>query len=253
MFRHHGAGSRRLHHDLPGEVGRIALPSLWAGTVLAHQPTGDPASIGTAPPAAPTGPPATPGQPPVAFTPEQQAYVDHLVEGRLARDRAARPAAPPNLAELQEQARQFQALQASAQTDQQRAAAEALAQGTSKGRQELLPLLVAAEIRAASAGRLTAEQAAGIVAPLNPAYFQAADGTVDAAKVSAYVATLPAGPAVGGTVPGQPGPLPTVTQAAGGFLPPLGQGPSSTPPAVPGAAGNAEADRRFGKPPTRST
>ena len=241
MFRHHGAGSRRLQHDLPGEIGRITLPPLWTGTVLAHQPPGDPAPSGTTPPAQGGQPPAQ-QQPPVQQTPSfdaaQQAHIDRLVEDRLARDRAARPAAPANLAELQEQARQFQALQASAQTDQQRAAAEALAQGTTKGRQELLPLLVSAEIRAASGGRLTAEQAAGIVAPLNPAYFQAADGSVDAAKVAAYVATLPTGgPAVPGT-PGQPAPV----------FPGIGQGGNgNTPPAPRGSAGSSEADRRWGE------
>lgn len=241
MFRHHGTGSHRaLQHQLPTEVGHITLPPLWTGTVLAHQPTGDPAPTGTTPPAGPPAPPAAPPAP--SFDPAQQAYINQLVEDRLARDRAARPAAPPNLAELQTAAAELAQIKAAQGTDLERAAAEAKAAGTAAGRAELLPSLIAARIQAARPG-LTDEAAAALVAPLNATYFLGPDGAVDPAKIAGYVGTLPAG------TPGQPAaPAPGTTPPAQPFgWPSLGQGSTGAPPVVsPGAAGSAEADRRWG-------
>ena len=254
MFRHHGTGSRRaLHHDMPGETPRIALPPLWTGTVLAHQPAGDPAPAGTTPPAAPA----------VTFTPEQQAYVDQMVEGRLQRDRAARPPAPPNLAQLQQDSAELARLREQTGTDQQRAVAEATRTATAAAQAELLPQLVAAEIRAASGGSLTAEQATGIVAPLNPAYFQAPDGTVDRTKVAGYIQTLPTGgpPAATAAAGDQPGtaasapsaaqPVPTPPAAPAGPVgvwpwPALGQGQHPATPPSGKDVGRAMAAEHFG-------
>lgn len=129
--------------------------------------------------------------PPVQFTPEQQAHIDQLVEGRLARDRQSRPAAPANLAELQQKAAQLDQVLAASRTDQQRAADEAKAAGLTEGRRAVMPMLVAAELRAASGGQLTAEQVTALTAPLSPDYFVGTDGNVDPAKVSAWVGGIP--------------------------------------------------------------
>jgi hypothetical protein len=126
-----------------------------------------------------------------------------------------------------------------------------------------MPSLIAAEIRAAAGGALTAEQAAAIVAPLAPAYFLGTDGNVDAGKVRQYVAGLvpgaapPAAPAeTAGAppAPAWPGSTPPPPAPAGGppapTWPGMGQGHRGTPPPAGRDAGVAEAQRRFSKPST---
>lgn len=194
---------------------------------------------GTTPPA-PT--PGQPGTTPPAGT-FTQADVDRIVSERLARERQTNPPAPPNLAELQEQARQFQALQASAQTDQQRAAAEALAQGTQAGRAELLPALIAAEIRAASGGTVSVEDAMKTAGWLNPAAFRSEDGAVDVAKVREAVASLPG---VATQLAAPPAGQQPANQPPGGFLPPIGQGSTGGAQPDPAEEARARAHRQYG-------
>jgi hypothetical protein len=97
-----------------------------------------------------------------------------------------------------------------------------------QARAELLPQLLAAELRAASGGEITREQAQAVVAPLNPAMFLTAAGDVDLAAITAYVEPIAAG-----------------MQGLEGLRTGLGQGQQGTQPTSGRDAGLAEARRRW--------
>lgn len=90
------------------------------------------------------------------------------------------------------------------------------------------PRLVAAEFRAASAGRHTPEQLAAILGPLDTSYFLDPTGNVDTAKVATYVGSI----APVGTPPAPPAPPAPPT------WPDMGQGPrpAGTGPSVAAGA-----------------
>lgn len=83
------------------------------------------------------------------------------------------------------------ALKAKAQSPDERAAAEKLANERSAGKAEataeLAPKLVAAEIKAAAAGRITAETLAALTAGIDATKFLTPSGEVDADKVQQLV------------------------------------------------------------------
>lgn len=137
----------------------------------------------------------------------------------------------------------YEALEAASKTEQEKAIEAARADASAAGRAEMIPILLQAEFVAAAAGKLTREQAADLVAPLNPAHFLTSDGKVDTAKVSDYVGkyiTAAAPPPPGGRLPN-------------GF-PDLAQGQKAAATATGKEAGLAEAARRgFIKPPQQQT
>jgi hypothetical protein len=229
MYRHHGAGSRRI--TTPDEI-RTTLPPLWAAPWLGSQPTGDPApSPGTTPPA----------EPATAYT---QAQLDALIEQRLQRDRATRPGAPADLDTLRDKAAKYDVLSGTVETDMSRAVAEARtaaqAEAATAARDTYVPRLLSAEVRAARPD-LTAEQVGALLAPLAVSYFVGPDGQLDPAKVTAYVGTIPGGIAAPVPVPAVPDAPPAVPA-----LPPLGQGSSTVPPVSAAATGRARAHSQFG-------
>jgi hypothetical protein len=200
------------------------------------------------------GDPAGGGQPDQGggggFAPiTSQADLDRIITERLARDRQSRPAAPPDLDELRRKAALADQLEAASRTDLERAAAEARTTGQQEGRRALLPSLIAAEIRAAAGGRLTAEQVSALTAPLSSDFFLGADGQLDAARVTGWVSGIPGlgSPAgqqdQGGQQGGQQGQQ--GQQGGGTTWPEFGQGSRQTPPANDREAGLAEARRRW--------
>jgi hypothetical protein len=135
----------------------------------------------------------------------------------------------------------FNALEAASKTEAERAVetarTAALAEGQKAGRAEAVPHVIAAELRAASGGAITAEAAAKRTAYLDKTAFLGADGAIDMAKVTEYVTgeVGAAGPGTGGGG----APLPN------GF-PDLGQGPRGGAKITGKEAGLAEAKKRFG-------
>ncbi len=142
---------------------------------------------------------------------------------------------PAALAELREKADQHDALNRELMSDRDRAVLEAREAAAAEANATFAPRLVQAEFRVAAAGRVDGERLAKILEPLDLTKFLAADGSVDQARVVAYVDDV--APAV--VVPGKRnGPSP------------LGLGHYGAPAGIPGSQGAAEADRRFGKSTT---
>lgn len=137
-------------------------------------------------------------------------------------------------------------LVAASRTEQEKALeaakATALAEGRQVGAAGLVQQVIAAELRAASKGEISAESAAKRVAFLDKAMFLGADGQVDMAKVGEWVTEQVPAPAAGG----EKKKLPV------GF-PDLGQGQRGNGAKPSGKeAGLAEAEKRFGKPAAQS-
>lgn len=84
-------------------------------------------------------------------------------------------------------AKELEQLKTSMLDDQQKAVAEAKAAGVAEAAARYGSQIVAAEIRAAAAGRLEAEQVATLVDGINLAAFLTDDGDVDTDKVSAFI------------------------------------------------------------------
>jgi hypothetical protein len=80
-------------------------------------------------------------------------------------------------------------------TEHEKAVTAAAAQARAQALQETTPRLVAAEFRAATAGRLTPEQLATALEPLDMSKFLDSTGNVDTAKVAAHAAILAPAPA----------------------------------------------------------
>jgi hypothetical protein len=112
---------------------------------------------------------------------------------------------PEQIADLKTKAEQFEVLAAASQTDQERAIAEAEQNSRLLAEAQFLPRLVAAEFRAATAGRLEADRLATILEPLDLSKFLTDDGEVDTDKVTAFVDGIAP---VRGTEPQRLGPSP---------------------------------------------
>lgn len=86
---------------------------------------------------------------------------------------------------------ELEKLKQSQMSDQEKAVAQAKADAKAEARAELVaemgPKLIAAEIRAAAAGRLEDEQISTLIDGLNVAAFLTADGEVDTDKVTKFV------------------------------------------------------------------
>lgn len=162
-------------------------------------------------PAPAPAPPANDGYP--ANTPIQQmtdaqqaAYWKHY-----ARQHETTANSRGDYDTLKAKAEEFDRQQAANATEAQKAVAEAARVATEKAREAYLPQLVAAKFEVAVGSRLTAEQLAAVLEPLDLSKFVDASGNVDAVKVATFAANI------GGQQQQTPG--------APGVFPDLGQGP----------------------------
>lgn len=121
----------------------------------------------------------------------------------LARKHEDRAKANANAAKELEQLRQ------QSMSDQEKAVAEAKAEGRAEAMAAAMGKLAAAEIRAAAAARLSAEQLEVLIEATNLAVFVGEDGEIDRDKIQRFVDGI--------------APLPTEETAPPGF-PDLGQG-----------------------------
>lgn len=141
---------------------------------------------------------------------------------------------PEQLTALREQAARAEALDYELSSDREKAVTDAKRTAEQESAAKYVPQLVRAEFRAAVAGRIPADQVQSWiennVGVLDTSKFLGADGSVDTAKVTAYVESNTT-PGMGTT---RRGPSP----AGQGYRPP-GQ-------AEPGAQGRAQAAKRFG-------
>lgn len=110
-------------------------------------------------------------------------------------------------------AKELDELRASTMSDQEKAVADALAQGRAEALAESAGRLVDAEIRVKAAGRLGDEALELLTASLDRSKFLDADGSVDTAAVAAFVEGITPAPQPDPTPPGFPP------------APDLGQGP----------------------------
>jgi hypothetical protein len=174
------------------------------------------------------------------MTAEQQAaywkYHSRRHENRVS---ALGNLTPEQVQELRDKAQQWDDAEAERGTEIEKAVRAAQAEAEKAVLAKIQPQLVTAEFRAAAVGRVDNERLAAILEPLDLGKFLAADGSVDTAKVSSYIEGI--APAMGSSAPQTP------------TFPSLGQGQHTAPPAVPGAAGLAAAQRRFGKPASPTT
>lgn len=282
----------RWRHPLTGQP-IIALGVTKRGTPIwpvmgGSQPAGEPTG-GTGDGASASGEqsPPTTGQPPAppggTGSPQQpatgegdpyaalQAIVTDLgltpeqVTGRLAASRKWEDRAKgkdPEYRDLLEKAKQLDELQTAAMSEQERAVKVARDEGRAAGLAEAAGQLVEAHLRVAIGDRLTGDQIAALLGPLDRRQFLSGDGAaVDMDKVNAYAGVI--APA---RTPAAPAPQPPATEqpATGTTAPPatgtpaapqpatgttrvdMGQGTSSSAPLSGLAAGRELARQRFG-------
>lgn len=131
-------------------------------------------------------------------------------------------------AEVLRKVQQHDALEAELASDKDKAVAETKKATQAESDAKYRPLLVAAEFKAAAAGKIEPDRLAALVAPLDMSKFLTDKGDVDTAKVAAYVESVAPGKGTGR----QGGPTPFG----------LGSRPPSAP--APGAQGLEMAKRR---------
>ena len=134
------------------------------------------------PPAPPDGgqetPPNEPGNPEELGDKGKQA-IDRM---KAERNEAAKRA--------KDLERQLNEIREANQTEQEKALGAARKEGAAEAAKALAPKLVAAEFKAASAGRLTADQLSGFLEDLDLTKYLTADGEVDAERVAKKVDLL---------------------------------------------------------------
>lgn len=207
--------------------GPAAPVVVTTGTITATPvPTPPPIAAAPAAPAVPpvATPPADngfpPNVPPSQMTQEQQlAYWQHYSRHHEQLWKSVEGIKAPEVEALRAKAAELEQLKLANATDQERAVLTAAATARAEVLKETTPRLVAAEFRAATAGRVTPEQLQVILDPLDTSKFVDAAGNVDVAKVTAFVA---------GIAPVAPGALPP------GAFPAMGQGtyPGGAKPSV---------------------
>lgn len=151
------------------------------------------------PPADPPSPPADPPADPPSdkgfpdgttleeMTAEQQAaYWKDKARKHEARVKSLGSLSAEELAALREKASRHDALEFELMSDKDKAVAEAKDAASSEARTTWLPRVVAAEFKAAAAGRIEADRLAAILEPLDLSKFVDGDD-VDAEKVAAFV------------------------------------------------------------------
>jgi hypothetical protein len=101
-------------------------------------------------------------------------------------------------------AKELEQLRQSAMSDQEKAVAQARTEGHAEGLAAGMARVVKAEIRAAAAGRMSAEQLGALLEATNLAVFIGEDGDVDEAKVARFVDGIAPMPSEEETRPGFP-------------------------------------------------
>lgn len=159
--------------DTEGEGG--------GGTTPEPKPT---APAKPAEPSTPSGDNGFPADTPISeMTGEQREnYWKHQ-----ARKHEATVKARGDYDDLKAKAAKHDALERELMSDKDKAVAEAKDSARAEAFAAVTPRLVAAEIRAAAAGRIEADRLAGLIAPLGDMAWFIKDGEVDTDKVSAFV------------------------------------------------------------------
>lgn len=217
-------------------------------------PTPPPAPPAPTPPPAPPAPAPAPPAPSPTVKVNEWGYPDGTrVEDMSVEHQAAywRVFARRNedrlketknqLAELQKVKEQHDKLVEANQTETEKAITKARAEGAAEATRAVGSKLVAAEVRAASAGRMERERVDALLEHLDRSKFLDSNGDVDTAKVAAYVdAVAPPPPAQ----PAQPAPAPAPTVVPG--TPPA---PVPAPVAAPTPGVPVGTDFGQGSPP----
>lgn len=154
-----------------------------------------------------------------------QADLDRIVGERLTREKAKYA----DYDDLKVKAAEAEKLRQERETENEKAVREARETAAAEERAKNAPLLVSAEFRAAAKGVLTKEQTTALLEDLDLSKFLTATGEVDTAKVEKKVTAF--APADDGKDKKR--------------LPAFGQGKREDQGAAKGAAGAAEAERRF--------
>lgn len=181
-----------LNFTSTGTSGAVTPPA------VAAVPTPPPVAAAPAAPAVPVAP-ATPvdnGFP--ANTPltemsgeQREAYWKHY-----ARQHEATAKARADYDVVKAKADELDQYKAANATEHEKAVQAAAAQARAEALKETTPRLVSAEFRAATAGRLTPEQLATALEPLDMSKFLDSAGNVDTAKVAAHAAILAPAPTI---------------------------------------------------------
>ena len=160
---------------------------------------------------------------------------DRIVETRLNRERAKfGNLTPEQLEELRTKAEAHDKMQYDLSSEHEKALADAKTQTAADVAAVYVPKLINAELRAASAGRISADDLTKALEFVDPEKFLTDNGEdIDPAKITAFI---------DGIAPAQSG-------SARIIAPPrqLGQGNHQQAVSKPGEAGRAMAQKRFGK------
>lgn len=117
---------------------------------------------------------------------EQVSYWQH--QSRRHEDRVkAIGLTPEQVKDLRDKAARHDALEREMMSDKDKAVAEATDRAKADAYATVIPKLVAAEFKAAAAGRIEAERLTTIIEPLDLAKFLTDSGDVDTEKVSRFV------------------------------------------------------------------
>lgn len=191
-----------------------------------------PAAAPTPTPAAPSSKGFPEGTPVADMKPEEQvAYWKHQARKHEDRSKAFDGLTPETLADLRSKADRHDALERELLSDKDKAVLEAQETAKAETLKAVTPKLVAAEFKAAAAGRIEADRLKEIIEPLDLSKFLTSKGEVDEVKVASYV---------NGIAPASP-PKPRGPSSVG-----LGNRQHSD--GSPGDQGRAMAAKRFGSP-----
>lgn len=187
---HDGAGrprTSRSEHGRRADGREVSAPTGdWTGTGTPGTPP--PESPATPPPPAPA-PPAPPADPPPAAPPKTgktftQEDLDRKIDERFARDKRKYG----DLDELKAKADRLDQVERERETDAEKARREAVEQAEAAAIAKVRPRLVAAEFRAAAAGRIDAERLATLTEDIDfSKYVDDKTGEVDVEKVTKKV------------------------------------------------------------------
>jgi hypothetical protein len=166
---------------------------------------------------------------------QQLAYWKHY-----SRQHEATVRAQADYADLKAKADAYDQHRAATATDQEKAVQTAVDAAVQKVQQDMMPRLVRAEFKVATAGRVADDHLDLVLQPLDLRWFLDTAGNVDSVKVATYAQQIAPSSTPPGTPPGTP-PLPT----------PPGT-PPGTPPVTPSAWPDLGQGRGAGATPTPS-
>lgn len=133
-----------------------------------------------------TGEPAFPANTPVAEMTHAQQAAYWKASSRKHEQRSKTLGTPEEIKKLRDDAAELEKLRLASMGEQERAVTAAKAEATTATAHTYALRLVAAEFRAATAGRLTPEELSVVLEPMDLAKFLDAAGDVDTAKVTTY-------------------------------------------------------------------